>query len=152
MTPSSPFYHLSLISGMNGIGSSVSKRLKLVSYLKRVIEEASRLRLTLKSLYKLSPSQVTAKLDRISNMAIYAVYLEAGEPRYKGVLSRYLSSWQHVESNITGVDLREKGLDPGPRYSEILTSIRNAWLDDEIRTKKEEKNLLKSLLTGENQE
>jgi len=133
------------------VGSNVSQRLKLVSYLTRVIEEASRLRLTLKSLYKLRPSQVTVKLNRISNMAIYAVYLEAGEPKYKGVLSRYLSSWQHVESNITGVDLMKKGLDPGPRYSEILTSIRNAWLDEEISTKKEEKTLLRSLLAGEDQ-
>ncbi|MCJ7717863.1 MAG: CBS domain-containing protein [Anaerolineales bacterium] len=132
--------------------SGVSKRLKLVSLLSRVIEEASRLRLTLKSLYKLKPSQVTAKLDRVSNLAIYAVYLEAGEPKYKGILSRYLSSWQHVESNITGADLKEKGLDPGPRYSEILTSIRNAWLDEEISTKNEEKALLKSLLERKDQE
>ncbi|MEE8356880.1 MAG: hypothetical protein V3R33_06180, partial [Anaerolineales bacterium] len=72
-------------------------------------------------------------------------------PKYKGVLSRYLSSWQHVESNITGVDLMKMGLDPGPRYSEILTSIRNAWLDEEISTKKEEKDLLRSLLAGEDQ-
>jgi hypothetical protein len=45
----------------------------------------------------------------------------------------------------------KKGLDPGPRYSEILTSIRNAWLDEEISTKKEEKDLLRSLLVGEDQ-
>jgi len=98
---------------------------------------------------------VTAALDRISNLAIYAVYLEAGEPKYKGILSRYLSSWQHVESNITGGDLKQAGLDPGPKYAEILSSIRNAWLDEEITTKKDEKALLKNLLSeddeGENE-
>ena len=56
-----------------------------------------------------------------------------------------------MESNITGVDLREKGLDPGPRYSDILTSIRNAWLDEDISTKKDEKDLLKSLLAEDDQ-
>ena len=80
------------------------------------------------------------------------MYLEAKEPKYKGILSRYLSSWQHVESNITGLDLKGAGLDPGPRYAEILSSIRNAWLDGEIEDKKEEKALLKSLLAGDDQE
>jgi len=135
--------------------SEVYKRLKLISTLSEVIREASRLRGRLKDLYDLPPSQVTAALDRISNLAIYAVYLEAGEAKYKGILSHYLSSWQHVESNITGDDLKQAGLDPGPKYAEILSSIRNAWLDEEINTKKEEKALLKKLLSeddeGENE-
>jgi tRNA nucleotidyltransferase (CCA-adding enzyme) len=126
--------------------SDVCKRLKLVSALSEVIREASRLRSRLKGLDNLPPSQVTAELDRISNLAIYGVYLEAGKPKYKGILSRYLSSWQHVEANITGRDLKQAGLDPGPKYTEILTTIRNAWLDEEITSKKAEKDLLKKLL------
>jgi len=132
--------------------SEVCQRLKLISTLSEVIREASILRGRLKDIYKQPPSQVTADLDRVSNLAIYAVYLEAGEPKYKGILSRYLSSWQHVESNITGQDLKKSGLEPGPRYAEILTQIRNAWLDEEICNKKEEKALLKSLLTEEDKE
>jgi tRNA nucleotidyltransferase (CCA-adding enzyme) len=133
------------------VDSGVSKRLKLVSFISEVIREASRLRGQLKGLYGLPPSQVTVELDRVSNLAIYAVYLEASEPKYKGVLSRYLSSWQHVVSNITGLDLKKAGLDPGPRYAEILSRVRNAWLDGEINSKKDEKALLKNLLAGNDQ-
>ena len=132
--------------------TGINQRLKLVSFISEVIQEASKLRGQLKGLNKLPPSQVTAELDRVSNLAIYAVYLEAKEPKYKGILSRYLSSWQHVESNITGLDLKGAGLDPGPRYAEILSRIRNAWLDGEIEDKKDEKALLKSLLAGDDQE
>jgi tRNA nucleotidyltransferase (CCA-adding enzyme) len=134
------------------LNTGIKKRLKLVSAISEVIQEASNLRGQLEGFYKLPPSQVTVELDRISNLAIYAVYLEAKEPKYKGVLSRYLSSWQHVESNITGLDLKQAGLDPGPRYAEILSRVRNAWLDGEINSKKDEKTLLKSLLAGDNHE
>ena len=134
------------------LNSGIIKRLKLVSFISEVIREASKLRGELKGLSKLPPSQVTVKLDRVSNLAIYAVYLEVKEPKYKGTLSRYLSSWQHVESNITGLDLKKAGLDPGPRYAEILSRVRNAWLDGEIATKKDEKALLKNLLVGDDHE
>jgi tRNA nucleotidyltransferase (CCA-adding enzyme) len=126
--------------------SEVSKRLRLTRPLAQVIKEAARLRKQNRELHKLPPSQVTSALDRISNMAIYGVYLNEDEPKFKGILSRYLSSWQHVEANITGKDLQEAGLAPGPIYTEILTKIRNAWLDEEISSKKAEKALLNQLL------
>ncbi len=130
----------------------VCKRLKLISTLTDVIREASSLLRRIKNLYKQPPSQITADLDRVSNLAIYAVYLVVEEPKYKGILSHYLSSWQHIESNITGQDLKQAGLEPGPRYTEILTQIRNAWLDEEVCNKKDEKALLKSLLSEEDKE
>jgi tRNA nucleotidyltransferase (CCA-adding enzyme) len=126
--------------------SGVSQQLRLTSSLALVIDEAARLRESIHDLEKKSPSQITIELDRIPNMAIYGVYLDEDEPKYKGFLSRYLSSWQHVEANITGKDLQEAGLAPGPIYTEILSKIRNAWLDEEISTKKEEKVLFKALL------
>jgi tRNA nucleotidyltransferase (CCA-adding enzyme) len=126
--------------------SSVSDRLRLVSSLAEIIREASDLRGQLNELYQMPASQATAELDRISNLAIFAVYVELDKPKYKGVLSRYLSSWQHVQPSITGKDLREEGLPPGPIYNQILTRIRNAWLDGEISSKKAEQSLLNDML------
>ena len=132
--------------------SGVTKRLRLTSSLAEVIRDASILRGNLKRLYQQPVSLVTADLDRISNLAIYAVYLDADEPKHKGILSHYLSSWQHVETYITGKDLQEAGLPPGPVYAEILSRVRNAWLDGEIDSKKAEKTLLKDLLSTTEQE
>ena len=128
------------------VGSDVSKRLRLVSGLARTIRQASELREKLSDLNGLPASEATAILSRISNLAIYSVYLNEKKPKLKGILSHYLSSWQHVESNITGKHLQKKGLAPGPRYAEILSELRNAWLDGKITSKTEEKEYLNDLL------
>ena len=128
------------------VGSDVSKRLRLVSGLAGTIRQASALREKLDDLDGLLASEVTAILGRISNLAIYSVYLNEKNPKLKGVLSRYLSSWQYVETNITGQQLQEEGLAPGPRYAEILSELRNAWLDGKITSKSEEKTYFTELL------
>ncbi len=128
------------------VGSDVCTRMRLVSGLTDIIHQASELKEKLGDLDGCSASEATGILGRISNLAIYAVYLNTKEPKMKGILSRYLSSWQHVEANITGKHLQEVGLAPGPRYAEILTRLRNAWLDGEISSKKEERGYLKELL------
>ena len=94
----------------------------------------------------LTPSSAVRTLERIPNLAIYAVYLRTGKTGLKGVLSRYLSSWQHVESTINGADLQEMGLTPGPLFSELLTRLRSARLDGEIDSDQGEQELLERLL------
>lgn len=128
------------------VGSNVCKRLRLVRGLADTIRQASELRDKLADLFGLPASEAAATLRRYSNLAIYSVYLNENEPKLKGILSRYLSSWQHVESNITGKHLQEEGLAPGPRYSEILSELRNAWLDGKIKSKTDEKSYFKELL------
>jgi tRNA nucleotidyltransferase (CCA-adding enzyme) len=124
----------------------VSKRLRLSRRLSTIVIQAVELRGIIADLCKRKPSEITAELDRISNLAVYAVYLYCSNAKHRGILSRYLSSWQHVKATITGKDLREAGLEPGPLYSDILRRIRSAWLDEEISNKKQEKALLDTLL------
>jgi tRNA nucleotidyltransferase (CCA-adding enzyme) len=126
--------------------STVTKRLRLVRPLAEVIHQAAQLCPDLQRLKEMPASQATAELDRISNLAIYAVYLHAPDASLKGILSRYLSSWQHIKTNITGIDLQQAGVEPGPRYSEILTRLRNAWLDGKLKTEAEEREYLQQLL------
>jgi hypothetical protein len=45
--------------------------------------------------------------------------------------------------------LKRRGLEPGPRYSEILRRLRAAWLDGEVKTEKEEIDLLVALMNEE---
>ncbi len=134
------------------IDSPVTSRLRLVRALTDIVKYASRLYHELEDLNDLPPSQAAAVLDRIPNLAIYAVYLYAPEPSLKGILSRYLSSWQHVKTGITGKDLSDAGIEPGPRYAEILTSLRNGWLDGDIKSEEDEKTFLKKLLSQNLQE
>ncbi len=129
--------------------STARTRLRLVGSLSEVIRQASHLCDELSEFGDMKPSQATTILDRLSKLAIYAVYLACGDSSLKGILSRYLSSWQHIKTSISGKDLQEAGLDPGPRYAEILSRLKNARLDGEISSDKEEKDLLKVLLMEE---
>ena len=75
-------------------------------------------------------------------MSIYAVWLITNETALKD----FLVKWRHIKANITGDDLIARGIPTGPRYKEILTRLRAAWLDGEVKNEKEEKELLILLL------
>ena len=51
-----------------------------------------------------------------------------------------------LNRSTTGDDLKARGLAPGPRYGEILTKLRAAWLDGEVKNNNEEEELLNTLL------
>jgi tRNA nucleotidyltransferase (CCA-adding enzyme) len=130
----------------------IAVRLKLPKELVDTIEQALALEGELERLSAAPASEAAAALDQVSNQAIFAVYLDLEVPALKGLLSRYLSSWQHVQPRVTGEDLKEMGLPPGPRYAEILGALRDAWLDGEVQTAQQEREYLDSLLTGEDLE
>jgi tRNA nucleotidyltransferase (CCA-adding enzyme) len=142
--PRSLFYTVWLMQSPES--SPITTRLRLVGELADIVQKAAGLYHHLPEMGGKSPSQVTSQLDQIPNLAIYAVYLQARDSSLKGILSRYLSSLQHIQTRTTGKDLQQAGLAPGPRYSEILTRLRNAWLDGEIKSETAEKDLLEKLL------
>ena len=125
---------------------AIGSRLKLPQDLLKAVDEAVQLQTDLEELQTRKPSKATAFLEKLSNLAIYAVYLDLENLEQRGLLSRYLSSWQHVSPQTSGVDLQDRGLPPGPRYSEILRALREAWLDGEINTVQEERELLEQLI------
>ena len=50
-------------------------------------------------------------------------------------------------AQTTGDDLKSRGLQPGPRYKEILSALRTAWLDGVLTSKTEEEEMLKKLIS-----
>jgi tRNA nucleotidyltransferase (CCA-adding enzyme) len=58
----------------------------------------------------------------------------------------YLATWRFVSPTIDGEALRARGLEPGPRYTQILHALRDAWLDGKIHSQQEESSLLESML------
>ena len=75
-------------------------------------------------------------------MSVYAIWLITNE----SALKEFLVKWRHIKANTNGDDLVARGIPPGPRYKEILTRLRAAWLDGEVENQKEEKELLILLL------
>ncbi len=126
---------------------SITSRLRFKSDLKRFLIATSKLIRTLPNLTDSSPSAAVHELEGAPRLAIYAVYLINADPELRALLRMYITKWIDVEPVTTGNDLREMGLKPSPAYGQILTALRDAWLDGEINSAAQEKQLLKELLS-----
>jgi tRNA nucleotidyltransferase (CCA-adding enzyme) len=79
-------------------------------------------------------------------LAIFANYLTTDDNEARNFLKRYSHEWQHVLPKISGHDLQEMGLPPGPAYKQIIAALRDAWLDGEVKSTEAEKKLLEKLI------
>jgi tRNA nucleotidyltransferase (CCA-adding enzyme) len=121
---------------------SIARRLDFTSDLTHTVWAASQLKKSLPFLANSKPSVWAFALEKLPLLSIYAIYLVSGE---KALLD-YLSFWRHVRPFTTGDVLKARGLEPGPRYGEILAALRAAWLDGTIRSNEEEMEMLSRLL------
>lgn len=121
---------------------SIARRLDFTSDLTHSVWAASQLKKSLPFLVNSAPSVWVFALEKLPLLSVYAVYLVSGEK----ALLNYLSLWRHVKPKTTGDDLRVRGLEPGPRYGEILAKLRAAWLDGSIGSAEEEVEMLNRLL------
>jgi tRNA nucleotidyltransferase (CCA-adding enzyme) len=62
------------------------------------------------------------------------------------MLSNYHSRLKRLKTQITGKDLKDMGIPPGPAYSKLLVSVLNARLDNIIETREDEMNYVISLI------
>ena len=123
----------------------LSRRLRFPAALTRLLLTASSLRADLLSLKDAKPSGWVGRLDDVPEFAIYALSLTAKGKAKKAMLD-YLENWRYIKPKTTGHDLKKFGLAPGPEYKNIIRQLRNAWLDGEIKSEKEEKILLERLV------
>jgi len=56
---------------------------------------------------------------------------------------------RYIKTTITGDDLLDMGLPPGPLFGKLLTRLREAWLDGEITNHTEERAYLERLIAEE---
>lgn len=125
---------------------SIDGRLHFTADLLKILRSASLLNANLKAVVGLKPSQAAEWLERYSHKAVEVVSSAVQDQEIKNILTDYLSKWWHVKPKMTGHDLKRRGIEPGPRYAEILRRLRAAWLDGEVKTEEEEIGLLKQLL------
>ncbi len=125
---------------------SIASRLSFRAELREAILGATRIRsLKTKSLSML-PSKLVPTLEKMPDLAVYAVFLANQHNKIGRVLKQYFTKWRHIHPRADGNCLRNLGLQPGPSYRTILGRLRAAWLDGEIRTVKQETALLKELI------
>jgi len=125
---------------------TLATKLHFPSALTKLVQSACQLQTDLPGMDLEQPSQWVTVLEDFPLMSIYAVYLDAVDNKIRRSLHTYLTEWQHVQPVTTGHDLKEMGIYPGPAYKNILSELRNAWLDGKIKSKADETDYLKEIL------
>jgi tRNA nucleotidyltransferase (CCA-adding enzyme) len=129
-----------------GRALNASQRLKLPSELRRIIQSGIKLwqELPLKQYTKIS--DLTFRLDEVDSLALSAIYVATQEESTREKLLNYVQVWRKISPSINGDRLRFLGIPPGPVYREILHRLRQAWLDGEIKSIKDEAKLIETLI------
>jgi len=131
---------------------------KTQAILKRLRYPATQVKAVLSAchLWKDLPWVATAKLSMIANrlegvppLAIYANSLAARDDKLCNNLQAYLDRLNTITPRITGDDLRERGLIPGPIYKRVLSAIRDGWLDGKIENVDQEEAYLNELIRND---
>lgn len=94
----------------------------------------------------LKPSQITKYLEKIPEIALHITWIVLNEqPHAQKAIEQYMTIWRHQRTIINGNHLKQIGLPPGPQYKIILEKLRLGWIDGEITTQEEERDLLHQL-------
>jgi tRNA nucleotidyltransferase (CCA-adding enzyme) len=119
---------------------AIKKRLRLWSRLVDAHVWARKARDIFDSLKEAeAPSDVVTLLEPYSLDVLAILWLTTADGEVRATLEQYVDAWHHVEPALDGNDLKAMGLEPGPEFRTILTSLKGAKLDGDVTTREEEK-------------
>ncbi|MCD4673700.1 MAG: CBS domain-containing protein [Anaerolineaceae bacterium] len=127
----------------------IAKRLRFSKTLQRVLLETNQLWKELPSLKGKKPSQITSRLDTVQEVTLYVLAMTTTDKSLHEMILQYIRVWRKIRPNTTGDTLRQMQIPPGPIYNRILTALRTAWLDGDLRSTTEEEQYLEKLLSEE---
>jgi tRNA nucleotidyltransferase/poly(A) polymerase len=88
-----------------------------------------------------TPSQITFYLNNYDQRGL-GIIAEATRAKSCEKITRYLEDYSNVKISTTGEDLKRMGIQPGPRYKELLDNLLAAKLDARVHNKRDEQALL----------
>ena len=123
-----------------------NKRLHFDADLKKTALAASSIFRDLDFFGRARPSECLARLDALPVDAVRAAAVCAPRGRSRANLTMYLEKWKALKPFANGETLKSLGVPPGPRYGEILSRLRAAWVDGEVASEEQETALLNEML------
>ncbi len=92
-----------------------------------------------------SPSGVVRLLDGIDDEVLVFLMAASKAEAVKRHLSAYLTTYRKTRSILTGDDLKQLGVRPGPDYKRILTRLLEARLDGRVVSAEDERRMAREL-------
>jgi tRNA nucleotidyltransferase (CCA-adding enzyme) len=124
----------------------IAERFHLNNQIVDALKRAMRLWNEFYSLAELRPGELAERMQDLPPIAGYALFLLCTPGKLKTALEEYFMRWYKFSPVTDGNRLKALGLEPGPRYSEIIRRLRAAWIDGEITSPEQEETLLKEIL------
>jgi tRNA nucleotidyltransferase (CCA-adding enzyme) len=127
---------------------ALAKRLKLAKGETEILVQVASLRLIERPLNNtnLTPSRVVDLLEHYDDAALAVFAITAESAQAASYIDRYRGEWRHVQSELTGRDLKALGLPPGPQYKEILRELRASRLDGTVTQRAQEEEFARAKL------
>jgi tRNA nucleotidyltransferase (CCA-adding enzyme) len=139
--------YLTWLASLDGnTGLEVANRLRLPRQLQDTLAHILSARQKLDQLAAELPSQLTLELEKIPLYGVFALYIVCEHSSLKDSINLYATKWRFIFPGVDGNTLLSRGIPPGPKYTSILSTIRDAWLDGRVTNEKEEEELLERLL------
>lgn len=104
---------------------------KIISYKRN----ADKVLAALSKKEKLRPSEIYGYLDGFSHEAMVALMAKTHSQAARRRIMSYMTKYAHVKLDLRGDDLKKAGIEPGPRFKELLRKTLHAKLDGKIKTK-----------------
>jgi len=92
------------------------------------------------------PADIYHALHGLSDDTVLLLMASAKSDAVIRRLSAYLAIYRHVKPSLTGMDLKEMGLKPGPQFKKLLERLLEARMNGEVTSKEEECELIKQLV------
>ncbi|RKY42658.1 MAG: hypothetical protein DRP85_01965 [Candidatus Makaraimicrobium thalassicum] len=108
-------------------------------------EWADRIARKLSPRKKMAPSRIYDLLEPFSPEVTLCVMAKTKSAAARGRIRKFFTKYRGVKLRIRGHDIKKEGIDPGPRYKEILRRILYRKLDRKLSTKKDEIRYMKQL-------
>ena len=92
---------------------------------------------------RMKPNRIYRLLKPIPLEILLFMMAKAKDETSKRYISLHLTELQKVKVSLSGSDLKEMGIEPGPLYKKILDRLLEGRLNGEIRSKAEEKRFVR---------
>ena len=125
----------------------VIKRLRFKSDLQKILTAANQIWFNKSSLSSLTSGEFCQTLEKYPPLAIYSNWIAEEDEGLREKFKKFIYQWRLTHSNTTGDDLKQRGIPPGPIYRSILKKLRIAWINEEITSEEQEKQLLDKILS-----
>lgn len=144
------YFALWLLPLPKQVQADVMERLRVRKATRADMEACGSALATLRALpLDAKPSHIEKALRPYPLRVLLALRAWLQDTHLVDTIENYYHEWRQVKTAVTGDDLRELGLKPGPHFAIILDRLLAARLDGEVANETDERELLSQLIEKE---